>query len=257
MYLAPLPPRRLIVFVHGFYGGPLSTWQEFPHSAGPWWQQSDMLFVSYDSARCTITGVADEIRARLPAFYPKIRSDLLSLGGVTVREHREDVYEELVLVGHSLGGLIVRRALCDVADEWRRGLHRSAGPPPLLQARTRLFSPASAGFRPGGWTGMLRATMSWGLINLILSRSPAYTDMQPGSAILENTRRRTEYLVAQLPSQVSALIASIAWAHPDNVVLDERYDTDGPVRHVAHTTHKSVCKPTRHYAFPRTFVQTP
>jgi hypothetical protein len=215
-----------------------------------------MLFVSYDSARRTVTGVAHEISTCLPAFYPKIRSDLLSVGGETLREHREEEYEELVLVGHSLGGLIVRRALCDVAAGWWKAKHRSAKPPPLLQARTRLFSPASAGFRLAGWPGMLRATMSWRLINMILFRSPAYTDMQPGSTILEDTRQRTESLVSKLPSQASALVASIAWADPDNVVLDQPYATDGPVTYVHHKTHTSVCKPTRGYAVPRTFVQT-
>jgi pimeloyl-ACP methyl ester carboxylesterase len=235
----------------------LGTWQQFPQSADAWWQQSDMLFVSYDSARCTITGAADAFRQGLSRFYPKIRNDLLSVRGVMVRESREDGYEQLVLVGHSLGGVIVRRAVCDAADEWLRGLYLSSQPPPIVGASTILFSPASAGVRFAGWAGMLRATKPWSFVDMVLSRSPAYTDLKPGSRVLEDTRRRTEYLVSQLGSQAGALVAAIAWADPDRVVLDERYDTDGVVRHVSRTTHRSVCKPTDRYELPRAFVQAP
>ena len=255
IYLAHQQPRRLVVFVHGFHGGPLGTWQEFPQSNSAWWKESDMLFVAYDSATLTIAGVAELIRDELPKFYPGIRHDLLVSGNVRLREDGDLAYEELVLVGHSLGGMIVRRALCDAAQEWLNGPHPSIPQPAILQARTKLFSPASAGLRLAGWYGMLRATTPWGVVNMVLRRSPAFTDLQQDSPILTDTRQVTEALVRHYGSMMDALVAQIAWASPDNLVLDIPYSTDKPVRHVPGTTHRSVCKPTAGYPYPRTVVE--
>ncbi len=214
-----------------------------------------MLFVAYDSARRTVTAVADELRAALPQFYPAIRCDLAEVAGVRLPRGSTCNYEELVLVGHSLGGLIVRRALCDEAEVW----HRSGGArtrlSPLLQARTRLFSPASAGFRPSGFRALLLETKALFLIRMILARSPAYIDLLSDSPILTNTKDRTEQLVTTYGPRLRALVPCILWADPDNVVRDERYNTDFHVWHQRPSTHSSVCKPTARYSRPRRFVE--
>src|ERR1700733_303489 len=109
--LSHAQPERLVVFVHGFYGGPLGTWQRFPEGPPPWWHTSDLLFVGYDSHRDNITGTAARLRRQLPRFYPDLPDELLEIGGVRLRAPRTEPYPELYVVGHSLGGVIVRRAL--------------------------------------------------------------------------------------------------------------------------------------------------
>lgn len=257
LYLSHVTPKRLIVFVHGFHGGAVTTWQRFPEGGrtSDWWQASDMLFVGYPSHRDNITGTASRLRRELPGFFPRPPSELLEIYDARVRDRSESDYEELVLVGHSLGGVVLRRALSDAAQEWRERLTKdpSAPKPFLLEAEVRLFSPASAGFRPAGLLGLLRGGPAWPALNMYLSSSSAFTDLQQGSAILVETRRRTEQLVKD--AGLEALRARIVWANPDQVVIAERYDTDYADDAVDNTSHASVCKPRLGYELPWRFVE--
>jgi pimeloyl-ACP methyl ester carboxylesterase len=260
LYLSQSDAVRLVVFVHGFRGSALETWQRFPESgrSSAWWRASDMLFVGYDSVRDNITGAAARLRRELPRFYPRVPSDLVQIGDAAVRETIDQDYEELLVVGHSLGGVVVRRALCDVAQGWLDRLEDDPGEPrpALLDARLRLFSPASAGFRPGGWLALVRGTKVWGPLEMFLRRSSAYSDLQPESPLLADTRRRTEALVAARRAELEALRASIVWANPDDVVLAERYDSDRVDDTIDGTSHGAVCKPRAEFTAPRTFVES-
>jgi pimeloyl-ACP methyl ester carboxylesterase len=251
--------RRLVVFVHGFRGRAVQTWNHFAESGevDDWWRESDLLFVGYDSVRENITGVASRIRRRLPELFPRLPSELLELDGVRVRASAS-IYDELVLVGHSLGGVIVRRALADSAQDWlERSPAESGRPKPiLLEARVCLFSPASAGFRAAGRLGLAKASPGWVGVEMLLRRSSAFSDLQPGSSFLVDTRRRTEQLVVQSPELCRSLRAALLWANPDDVVLTERYDSDFVDDSVDGTTHSSVCKPHDGFTTPWTFVET-
>ena len=250
--------RRLLVFVHGFRGRSMESWTEFPtsHSIGEWWRESDLLFVGYDSVRETITGVAARLRSELPRFYPNLPDELVVAGGVPLREPSA-AYEQLLLIGHSLGGLVVRRALADAAQEWldHRAVNPAASKPALLDAQVRLFSPASAGFQPAGRLGLLKASPGWSGINMYLRYSSAYSDLQPGSTLLTGTRSRTEQLVWSNGTEFQALRAGILWANPEDVVISERYDTDFVEAVADGTNHRGVCKPSSSYRTPWVFVE--
>jgi hypothetical protein len=180
--------------------------------------------------------------------------DAMVVGGVSARENTESPYEELVLMGHSLGGLIVRRALCDAAMEWN--MTGMAEPrPSLLEARLRLFSPASAGFEAAGVLGAMRAMSIWKVAEIFLRRSPAYSQLQPGSSTIRETRERTERLAGE--DGFEALRARIIWASPDEVVVSERYSTDYVDDSWDGTTHSTVCKPRiGDFEAPRRFAET-
>ena len=182
--VAPTRAVRLAVFVHGFGGKALKTWNNFP-SGGlvhDWWRETDMLFVGYDSGRDNITAVADRIRKNLRYFYPLPHPPAMNLGGAAPREDTSTPYEELVVLGHSLGGLVLRRAMADAAQA--RLDDEAAGAEPrcqeILDAKLRLFSPASAGFRAAGLLGAAQASGLGPALDMYLRRSSAYTDLQPG-----------------------------------------------------------------------------
>jgi pimeloyl-ACP methyl ester carboxylesterase len=183
--------------------------------------------------------------------------DLLQVDDVCVRPLSTEPYDELLLVGHSLGGLVLRRALSDLAQNWIEGQDsdREARRPALLDAKLRLFSPASAGFRSAGWLGLLQASAFWPALNMYLRRSSAYTDLQPKSEVLTNTRQRTERLVSNHRRELTALQASILWANPDDVVLAERYDSDPVDDSADGASHTTVCKPSDTYETPWPFVE--
>jgi pimeloyl-ACP methyl ester carboxylesterase len=259
LFVSHSTPHRLVVFVHGFKGRAVTTWLRFPAGAEDraWWRESDMLYVGYDSTRDSIAGTATRLRRELPRFFPDVPRELVEIDGLRAREANPP-YQQLYLVGHSLGGVIVRRAACDAAQEWRDDLTTDphAARPSLLDAKLRLFSPASAGFRAAGWLGVAQASGFWRAANLCLRRSPAFTDLQPDSKFLADTRRRTEELCQQDPDRFRALRAALLWANPDDVVLSERYDSDFVDDFVDGTSHTSVCKPTSEYLAPWTFVET-
>jgi pimeloyl-ACP methyl ester carboxylesterase len=260
LFLAHHVPRRLVIFVHGFQGGAVRSWRDFPmvDQAEDWWQESDLLFVSYPSERENLTASASRLRRVLPDFYPHLPDGTLQISGFSVRPAQAGGYEELILVGHSLGGVVVRRALCDAAEDWlwRRAKGQGADRPTILDAKVRMFSPASAGFRPSGRLGLVRATPFWVVANAYLRRSSAFTDLQPASPVLRETRTRTEALL-QGPhgDELGALGAEIVWANPDDVVLSERYTTDRPAVAADGTDHGSVCKPNQGYVLPWAFVK--
>jgi pimeloyl-ACP methyl ester carboxylesterase len=218
-----------------------------------------LLFVGYPSQKDNITGTADRLREELTNFYPRLSDSFLSVAGVGVREPADLPYEELILLGHSLGGVVVRRALSDAASQWLADMAEdpTSPRPSLLDATVRLFSPASAGFRPGGRLAALRAGPIWPIINMRLRCATAYTDLQPSSPILSETRKRTESaLSSQSRRDLKALRPDLLWANPDEVVLTERYDTDRSSSSVDGTSHSSVCKPSDTYEAPWLFVET-
>jgi alpha-beta hydrolase superfamily lysophospholipase len=253
------PPRRLVVFVHGFGGNGLKTWRRFSDSGSvsAWWRESDLLFVSYDSLRRTPVSVADTLRDELPRFFPQMPDDVRLPGGTSLRT-AAGRYEQLYLVGHSLGGVVIRRALADVAKDWsdRRAADEAAPRPVLLEAELRLFSPASEGFRPAGVLGLAKALRLWSRLAPLLAMSAAYQDLQVGSPMLTATRERTQELVRRDGRSFAALRAPIVWADPENVVADERYDSDPVHFRARDTTHISVCKPNDGYHLPWVFVET-
>ncbi|SKG00962.1 Uncharacterised protein [Mycobacteroides abscessus subsp. massiliense] len=251
--------ERLIVFVHGFGGDAVTSWLDFPsiNLAKPeneWWRHSDLLFVGYKSTSDDISAVANRIRREIRKFYPRPYSAGLEVDGNQLRKDTTTPYKELIFVGHSLGGVVLRRVLSDAAQEWiDKG--RPEPRPFILNTLTYMFSPASAGFRAAGWLGFLAATSLWTAIETFLSRSSSYTDLQPDSLVLRELRDRTVKYAAQ--DEFSALRANIVWANPDSVVISERYHTDYVDATWDGQTHVTVCKPRdQQFNDPWKFIST-
>jgi alpha-beta hydrolase superfamily lysophospholipase len=251
-YFTDVAPARLVIFVHGFGGKPLETWLRFPDGAStrPWWRESDLLFAGYDSTSGTIKGFADNLRHELPAFYPTRRRDLLEVDGAEVCEPAD--YTELVIVGHSLGGVVVRRAVCDAIRDSQEGTSGSL----FATATVRLFSPATAGFRPAGKLGMLFETKVFRKIAMIkLRRSQAFTELERTSPFLEDTRTTTEDLAHDDPSS-APLHPRTLWAYDDEVVEARDYKTDPVSDSIEKVNHSDVCKPQSAYVAPWDYVET-
>lgn len=257
LYVSANPPVRLVVFVHGFGGKAVKTWQQFPEctATDEWWNESDLLFVEYKSRRETIKGVADRIRESMDVIFPMLPTEVIQIGGHRAREVVAP-YEELYLVGHSLGGVIVRKAVCDSAREWLDHVEKDTSTPipPLAKAHVRLFSPAISGFRPAGWLGFLNAGPSWFMIEMFLRRSSAYSDLQPDSRTLQDLRELTVRHAED--RRLSSLRATILWANPEDVVLPIDYPTDPTSASQDDRNHSTVCKPNPRYRIPWTFVET-
>lgn len=251
--LTPAPAKRLIVFVHGFGGVATRTWKQFwNHPADcSWWAESDLLFTTYDSIRGHVTGGANLLSAQLPKFYPILPEWVTEIDGVAWRDSSPE-YSELLLVAHSLGGVLVRKVMLDALDGWDYD-GRVNAKPPILQAGLRFFSPATSGFMPTGFAGLLYALRNVRAIaETILSISPAYKQLQIGSPILEQIEHSTLDRVSQGHVE---LRARIVWAEKDRIVDARRYTSDFPEGTIPRRGHMNVCKPNAKYAAPWDFVK--
>lgn len=245
--------KRLIVFVHGFNGRAVETWRSF-HEArtrSEWWAESDLLFIGYNSLRREVGAVASYIRQGLEAISwptPDVG------GGATVAVER---YSQIVLVGHSLGGVVLRRMLLDVYSDYvaRSALHPNVPFPALLAAQLVLFSPAISGFAPSRTLGFLQQTGLWGGIQALLCSSPAYNALSDNpSPILNELRTETEAAIRSDP-RAAALRARIVWADPDGVVRTQKYSCDPAASWAHDRSHSQVCKPDVEHPQPWTFVE--
>lgn len=249
------PAKKLVVFVHGWRGSADSTWGEFiKPPTSEWWKETDLIFIKYDSVNQQVAAAADRLRAQINDFYPQPFEDMLLFNEKPVREKISNKYEELFLVGHSMGGLVLRRAAVDALDEWKHIGYLSSKKPAILDGKLRLFSPASAGFDPSGFLGLVQALPLWFYVELFVKQGASYQDLKKDSSVIKETRRRTEKY--RKHNQYKHLIAAnILWANPENVVKVERYDTDASSRTVNSATHREVCKPKNNYISPFGFVE--
>ena len=254
-YVAHAEPKRLIVLLHGFLGSAGGTWRgmESFDAEDDFWRSADLLFVGYDSFRESIKGVADRLRRRIPDFYPTPSNYLRPepWGALATRPDLLE-YEELIIVAHSLGGLVARKALLDELSGWSSAPEETRPRrPALLDAQLRLFSPASAGYRPAGMMTILDQIES-GLG--VMRFSAAYLDLQQDSEFVRSTRAASERLSED--KHGAALRARTLWANPENVVNTVDYDSDLYSQSADGRNHRTVCKPTVKYSLPWTFIST-
>jgi len=225
-------PRSALVFVHGFKGKPTKTWGDFPwllreheRLAG-----TDLVFYGYDS-RNRVASLAARLAADLEAFGS---GDTPPAPRVPVR-----TYENILLVAHSLGAVVARRALLDGLTKdsvWARKVSHV------------LFAPAHQGA-----DAMRLLKQGLGQVPFV----PAFIQHTFASLLdiesantpcLSNLRADAKRLVSRYPN---ASAASVEIAEHENVVDPSRFPIDPPPGDpIKHTDHWSVCKPAREFLGP-------
>jgi pimeloyl-ACP methyl ester carboxylesterase len=271
--LSIAPARTAIVFVHGFLGDRRKTWLNFQGMADfrttpAWWSQCDMYFYSYPSFRQQVGVTASKLEAFINHVFPRPPSQILRLDSpfVSRTELSPRSYTDLVLVGHSEGGLILRAMLIrriqghkDVLRRRKTLVQRlltkgaevllserhELALDPVLKSTLVLFAPAHLGRNVSGLTALVP--------KVLVAISNAYNNMAPESQIVTQTRERTEQLATEYP-ELTSLIANIRFGEKENIVVVGQFSTDWKYLVLDGHNHTSICKPNKTYLDPISLV---
>jgi len=243
-----------VIFVHGFGGDACETWAHFQLliddlvAVSPGYANADLFFFQYHSLAERIVSSVNRLLQFFDALIPEpnLEHFMVAFDPVLIDPEQSNVrsvllgprhYRRVVLVGHSEGAVVIRKAI----------LERAEGASSLLQSRLRLFAPALFGYQPSGLLGTIAKFPGMGsVIDAILWGFPAYQDLRD-TKDLSDLQSQTEALEGHLGS--SGFRAHILWARKDHIVKQDKYKEDKDDFEEGHN-HVSICKPNKDYPKP-------
>lgn len=250
--------KTLVLFVHGWGGSAGESWDDFAGLAEPLAEMrtADALFFDYPTLTDSVSFAAkkfrvflmDAVREPATAFIDGSLPAAASPRGPAFR------YERIVVVAHSMGAVVVRRALLD-GEKARPEERLTDGE--FAKFRLLLFAPAHTGspiplliasglgldFLPG-------AALVGSLLRL---HFVSLRDLEEGSRCLQDLERDNAQCRAarEAPGEIAPhLRATVYHARGDKVVTQHDFDADYPFYAVMGRNHRSICKPAAGYLGP-------
>lgn len=226
--------QTCVVFVHGYGGRAVATWGDFPDLAmeHPAYAHADLIFVGYES-RSQTADYSVAVIYDLLCWLAERNSALREMVGGPPRAD-DFAYSRIVLVGHSLGGALVRRVAQDAKD---------ATKPWAETLDLALFAPAHRGAK-----AVQLAMTSFGFFKLLAVAevaayltSPVLDDLKPDSDFLKALLAQAELLGEHRTTRA----AFVAHAKSDRIVSQGRFYRDEPPKPYAGRNHVNCCKPAR------------
>lgn len=253
---------RAVIFVHGWGGSPEATWYEFQDlidddhepDAPDWWRHADLYFYSYESRRFSI---AEHVAAFLEFLDGVFPSPPKSIPHLPDGSPQTEKYIELYLVGHSLGGVVLRESILDraaIAQASKRATTKSIA---LLNGQLRLFAPAMHGAEPSGWLGL-----TYHLLSEIKEIKPWFNALAESSTIIRQLSRESDKLKRlhdetdrlATVTDYPALVADVVYGEKEHIVERDKFRLDKIALPRPGMGHKSICKPHERYRYPLRFV---
>jgi len=222
-------PKNLVVFVHGFLGSAIDTWcnfQEYIIDTDKF-KETDVVFYGYKSLRMQTNNQA----LILMDFLNKIQQPVTN--GFIPASFPERNYEKIVFVAHSLGSIIVRRALLNANqqnEDW------------LNKIRMVLFAPAHNGARAAALAKEAGGLILGVAAYIARYKYPVLDELDIGSPTITNLRNDTEKLL-QTGKGNFAKAHTVVWAELEKVVDNQPFCLDPLPKLIQAKGHMEVCKP--------------
>ena len=227
-----LPSKSCVLFVHGFNGDALETWDGFDTIAlqRNELKETDLIFFGYDGLRSNALASA--------SFLFDLVDDLLGTGHVLQRVKTvAPAYEKCVIAAHSLGAVVTRWVLLRAYQDKR---------PWLQKVRYLLFAPAHCG---GIVVDSLSELLGANVITKVLGNAakatlPLLNELAPGSVILKTLEEQTR---SAIDAGCNALRAKrVVIAEYEEVVSNLPFPGDPFPTAIRDARHTTVCKPDKY-----------
>ncbi|WP_246806896.1 hypothetical protein [Ensifer sp. ENS04] len=234
-YFAKQPARRLLVFVHGFGGSASATWAgtEASLAADPRAGTCDLIYFGYRSFHAQPEMSAGILRGFLDeAAGAGSKWNALASRALGVDVARE--YDEVLVIAHSLGAPISRRALLDAIQEKA---------PWASKVRLQLFAPAHLGAflhkvreELGVVSGLIASLTALATLGI-----RSLDGLKPNSPFLTQLIKDSRQELANgWEAQIKA--REVIFGDGENVVMVQRFLNDPPPTVWAGHGHRSVCR---------------
>lgn len=247
-----------LVFVHGFGGSAVDTWVDFPALVPqePKCAQYDAFFWGYDGLFSSADFSAAELRSFIAALLREPATQIVNPSRPSGAPERPAAfaYERVIVCAHSLGAVITRRAVVDMA----RGIEAYHDVLPRL--RLQFFAPAHKGAHIIAFGEQVLAAIPLpfpvdGLAaEAIRSKFPALRSLEVGCQALLDLEEATRALVRSDKARYDFLRAHVLHAQNDRVVEHTPFGEDHPQLFVRQHNHRSLCKPTATFRAPMEIV---
>ena len=238
-YWAQEPTGNVFVFVHGFGGSAVESWNEFDGLL-PAEGNHDIVFFGYDSVGLRTTVAA--------AFLVEFLHSLCCNPATTVNStlppelYRTEKFRvrQVILVGHSLGAVVCRRALLDAYND------RAAWASLVALV---FFAPAHMGAHVLPLVASMLGILHFPMLAFTKWLAPVLDELQEDSLFLKDLRNETRTAIASGSAEFLRARA-IAICERDRVVNPQSFCPQDAPPIVLMKDHVSICKPSNQFTAP-------
>ncbi len=180
------PSGRALAFVHGFGGSALETWDDFDYRIrnDAAFVGTDVFYFTYDSCRVLLSDSATALHVTLSTLFSAPHKLYGHMDHVLRRKPWDFAYKSALLVAHSAGAAVVRRALLDQCKFEQAG--RDAW---TTRTQTILFAPAHTGANIVALAAQVLAGLQLKPIEAVIQFIyPVLKDLKPNSPFLESLK---------------------------------------------------------------------
>jgi hypothetical protein len=227
-------PDALIIFVHGFRGDALETWQDFDQLVitNPRFRNADFIFFGYDAYHSNVLAGASFLYNLLNDLERENRAAIAGATNPEIAGIRCE-YKRIILVAHSLGAVVCRWAIVRAVEErkdWRSRL------------RLLLFAPAHTGSELAHLATSAAGGFAWVslFVQAVKANVPLVRELDPSSRILTELAGR----VSKAKNEPCLKASRVVIAEREVVVSNLPFPGDPCPDALRDTDHISVCKPT-------------
>jgi len=250
VYFSRVPQGEAVLFVHGFNGDAVGTWQSFPGilTREPRFASFDMYFLEYDSLWTKIEDNAADVHRFVDQLFYEPETFYGRFPILATQRRKELRYKKLTVIAHSMGSVVWRRV---AIKQWLRQKQPGAARGWLAKMRFILFAPADNGANilslAAACLGGIK--LAW-LEPLVAFFVRPLGDLREESPKLKELLRDSKEIYKKTPKLRSCVVARlVVRARNDRTVSDLRFFED-PDAEDLDSTHAGVCKPNDDFRAP-------